>query len=164
VNRLVAIFLLAVLLAIGIANHESRAAGAPMSPTLAAVTVPIAALNGSGQTGSATLTSTTDNRTQIAIALAGVPNASDEPAMLAPGTCPNVNAKASVALNDVVAGTSTTVVTATIAQLQSSPFAIAIHQSKTVAQPVACGSIPPPASGAMGMPATEGAPTPTMRP
>lgn len=163
-NRLIASSLLAVLFAIGIANHESRAASAPMAPNMAAVTVPITALNGSGQTGTATLTGTADNKTQIIIALTGVPSAADEPAMLQPGTCPNVNPKQAVALNDVVAGTSTTVVTATVMQLQASPFAITIHQSKTAAQPVACGSIPAPAAGNMGMGAPEGAPTPTMRP
>src|SRR5215472_10570085 len=50
----------------------------------AAVTVPIAAQNGSGQTGVATLTATSDNKTKVDISMNGEPSGANEPAHIHP--------------------------------------------------------------------------------
>ena len=127
----------------------ATAAAAPPTSAAGSVTVPIAQQSNSAQTGTATLTSTSDGKTQVMIALNGEPNGASEPAHIHVGTCKNLNPKPAYPLNDIVAGKSTTVVNVPLATLQSSPFAINAHQSTTnLGTYVACGNIPATTNGA----------------
>jgi hypothetical protein len=107
------------------------------------VTVPILAENGSGQTGVATLTPTSDGKTKVDIALKGEPDGASEPTHIHKGPCKTLTAKPSYALSNVVGGKSTTVVDVPLSQLQAGTYAINAHESATAIQNyVACGDIP----------------------
>lgn len=126
-----------------------------------AVTVNLGAQNNSGVSGTATLTPM-GNQTQVVIRVTGEPAGASEPAHIHDGTCANLNPTPKYPLNNVENGTSTTMVNATLAQIQSSATAINLHESaQNISRYVACGNIPvataAPASGATtstGLPRT----------
>ncbi|HZV79675.1 MAG TPA: hypothetical protein VFF60_08670 [Candidatus Binatus sp.] len=108
----------------------------------AAVTVPIAAQNGSGQTGVATLTATSDNKTKVDISMNGEPSGANEPAHIHPGPCKTLNPAPKYPLNPIVNGKSSTVVDVPISSLQTGAMAINVHESSAAIQNyVACGNI-----------------------
>jgi len=120
------------------------------------VQVPIAALNGSNQTGVATLTPTSDNKTRVDITITGEPDGANEPAHIHKGPCNTLDPKPTYPLTSVAAGKSTTVVDAPLSQLQTGSLAINLHESGSALQTyVACGNIPA-AAGAMVNPAPNG--------
>jgi len=108
------------------------------------VSVPIVAQNGSGQTGVATLTPTTDGKTKVDIVMKGAPDGAVEPTHIHKGPCKTLTPKPSYPLSPVTGGKSTTVVDVPLSQLQAGTMAINLHQSSTaIATYVACGDIPP---------------------
>jgi hypothetical protein len=113
------------------------------------VTVPIGAVGSSAQTGTATLTGTTDGKTQVVIALNGEPAGATEPAHIHPGTCgKGLNPKPVYGLNPVSNGTSTTMVDVPLDKIQTGGFAINVHESAAnIANYVACGNIPAASAG-----------------
>ncbi|HME82575.1 MAG TPA: hypothetical protein VKF82_10910 [Candidatus Eremiobacteraceae bacterium] len=124
---------------------------------MGSVTVPIAAQNGSNQTGVATLTPTSDGKTKVDISLKGEPDGAVEPAHIHKGPCKTLNPKPSYPLTAVTGGKSSTVVDVSLAQLQAGTMAINIHESAAAIQTyVACGDIPSSATpgGSSGMSAT----------
>jgi hypothetical protein len=114
-------------------------------PALAAhapVTVKMAALNGSGETGTATL-SDMAGKTKVVIKLTGESASGSQPAHIHPGTCAKLNPAPKYLLKNVVGGTSTTVVDAPLASLLGGKFAINVHESAANLQKyVSCGNIP----------------------
>jgi len=107
------------------------------------VVVPIVAVGSSGQTGSATLTSTPDNKTQVVIALNNTPAGAQEPAHIHMGTCKKLNPKPAYPLTTVASGASTTTVDVPLSTLQAGGFAINVHASTSnLSTYVACGDIP----------------------
>jgi hypothetical protein len=103
--------------------------------------VTIRAQNGSGETGTATLLQM-GTHTRVTLAIDGEPVAGDQPAHVHPGTCAKLNPVPNYPLHDVVQGKSTTVISATLAQLEAKPMAINVHESvKQIAKYVACGDI-----------------------
>ncbi len=119
------------------------------------VTVPIAAQNGSNQTGVAVLTPTSDGKTKVDIALKGEPDGAVEPAHIHKGPCKTLTPKPSYALTAIAGGKSSTVVDVPLSQLQAGTMAINVHESATQIQTyVACGDIPPASGGPSGMSAT----------
>jgi hypothetical protein len=106
------------------------------------ITVTMNALNGSGQSGTATLTRASGGHITVTIDLNGEPTGASEPAHIHPGTCANVNPVPKAVLSPVVDGRSVT----TLPAPTSNPGArsILVHKGtgadmKTY---VACGDIP----------------------
>jgi len=123
------------------------------------VVVQLDQMTSSGQTGTATLTSTIDNKTQVVIELKGEPPDAQEPAHIHPGKCKKLNPKPAYVLTNVVGGTSTTTVNASLSSLETGRFSVNVHEStQNFGTYVACGTIPgstqaPPAGGASPTPA-----------
>ena len=123
------------------------------------VVVQLDQMSSSGQTGTATLTSTIDNKTQVTIELNGEPPDAQEPAHIHTGKCKKLNPKPAYLLTNVVGGTSTTTVNAPLSSLETGRFSVNVHEStQNFGTYVACGTIPasaqaPPTGGATPTPA-----------
>lgn len=119
--------------------------------------------NGSGESGTAILSSVDDAHTQIEITLDGAPK-SAQPAHLHAGSCAALDPKPAYPLNDVVAGHSVTVLAVPISDLLGGKYALNVHKSATeISTYVACGDLTafmnngglaPGAGGIPGMPST----------
>jgi hypothetical protein len=106
-----------------------------------AVTVQLNERNGSGESGTATLTPE-GAKTEVVVKLEGAP-AGKQPAHIHFNMCGGALGDVYYALNDVSYGTSTTVVPQALADLQTSPYAINVHKSaEQISTFVACGDIP----------------------
>lgn len=122
------------------------------------VVVQLGQMSSSGQTGTATLTSTIDNKTQVTIQLTGEPPDAQEPAHIHTGKCKKLNPKPAYLLTNVVGGASTTTVNASLSSLETGRFSVNVHQStQNFGTYVACGTIP---AGAGAPPAGGTTPTP----
>ncbi|HEY7992582.1 MAG TPA: hypothetical protein VID24_00050 [Candidatus Eremiobacteraceae bacterium] len=150
-----------VLMAASIALSLSRPLAADITGTSSTGTVVIQLdqMSSSGQTGTATLTSTIDNKTQVSIELNGEPPDAQEPAHIHPGKCKKLNPKPAYLLTNVAGGMSTTTVNASLSSLETGRFSVNVHEStQNFGTYVACGTIPagsqaPPAGGATPTPA-----------
>jgi hypothetical protein len=101
----------------------------------------LAAQNGSGETGTVTLTAVGD-KTRVDVALVGAPADTPQPAHVHPGPCAKLDAKPKYPLTPVVDGFSTSMVDAPISALTAGDFAVNVHKSTTeVAKYVACGDL-----------------------
>src|SRR5438093_843340 len=105
--------------------------------------IPLTALNGSGESGTATLTKVGD-KTRVVIELR---NSSDsaiaqaQPAHIHKGSCAKLDPTPAYALADVQAGKSTTTVPVSIADLENGAYAINVHKSAAQLKTyVACGN------------------------
>jgi Cu/Zn superoxide dismutase len=116
-------------------------ATAPAMAATSTLTIPISALNGSGETGSAVLTQTADG-VQVVVTLKGAP-ADAQPTHIHAGTCGKINAAPEWPLTSLTDGTSTSVVKGvTIDQMLKTPYAINVHKSTSdLGTYVACGNI-----------------------
>lgn len=125
---------LATLALAGIALGASAA-------TPASVTVKLNALNGSGETGTATLTQLKGG-VNVVVALKNAPAAA-QPTHIHIGTCGNINKAPEYPLVNTVNGAGTsTVAGVTIKQLLAGKYAINVHKSTMdLATYVACGNI-----------------------
>ena len=113
---------------------------APNGPP-GSITIKIAALNGSGESGTATLTPMGD-RTRVVIGITGENATGKQPAHIHKGRCPSVNPAPWFPLKDVVLGKSNTVVDAPLSAILKTASAINIHESaKNLTKYVACGDI-----------------------
>jgi len=125
------------------------------SAAAAAITIPIDPQNGSGISGTATLTDLGNGQTRVDISVTGFQGGTPSPAHIHLGTCATLNPAVLYPLTDVVNGTSTTTVNVTTATLLAQPHAINIHKSAQEATVyVGCGTIA--ARAPSGMPATGG--------
>lgn len=131
--------LLAALALLTIAQFSSAVAATSN------LTVALHEQNGSGESGTATLTQAGSDVT-VVISLKGAP-ATAQPAHIHDGTCADLKGVV-YPLTNVVGGSSTTVVKGvTIDKLLGGAFAINVHQSaEEIAKYVACGNIAPQAS------------------
>jgi LPXTG-motif cell wall-anchored protein len=112
-------------------------AAAQQSP----VTVQLAAQNGSGITGTVTLTDIGNSQTRVVVNV--TPTTGDHPAHIHMGSCANLDPTPEFPLNNVQNGTSTTVVAQPLATIMRSQRAVNLHMSATdLATYVACGDIP----------------------
>ncbi len=103
--------------------------------------VNLAAQNSSGQSGSVILTDL-NGKTQVVVAMTGGSFTAPQPAHIHVGACPAPGA-VKYALNNLVAGASTTTIDASIEQLRTSlPLAINVHKSAAETNVyTACGDI-----------------------
>lgn len=121
-------------------------AGALAAASFAAVaadkpaTVKLGALNGSGETGTATLTPEGD-KTKVEVVLDGAP-ATAQPAHIHQGSCAKLDPKPKYPLENVVGGKSTTTLPVSLGTLTGGGYAINVHKSaQDVKTYVACGDI-----------------------
>jgi Cu/Zn superoxide dismutase len=113
---------------------------------------PISAQNGSGETGTVTLTPM-GSSTKVVVTLSGAP-AEAQPAHIHPGTCAKLDPVPKYPLTNVVDGKSTTTVAVSVATLTAGGFAVNVHKSTSdLKDYVACGDLTsapaPMASGRM---------------
>lgn len=107
----------------------------------AAKTVTLAALNGSGVSGTATLTDAGNGQTQVVIKVDAAGNAA-MPAHVHPGTCATIDPKPKYPLSDVKDGASTTTIAVPLAELTKTAFAVNLHKSADeIKTYTACGDI-----------------------
>lgn len=90
--------------------------------------VQLRTLNGSGVTGTVTLVDTGDGRTQVQVRVEPAGNL-DMPAHIHPGSCDNLIPQPKHPLENVVNGTSTTVVRAALVDLTQGGLAVNLHKS-----------------------------------
>jgi len=107
-------------------------------------TVKLGAQNGSGESGTATLTAEGD-RTKVVISLesmAANPGSQPQPAHIHTGSCANLDPTPKYGLSDVRNGRSTTTVNAKLDDLEQGAFAINVHKSAAqINTYVACGNV-----------------------
>ena len=132
------------------------------------VTVTLAALNNSGVSGTAVLTDMGGGQTQVVVTVTGEAAAASEPDHIHTGQCGATLGGVKYPLKNVEGGTSTTIVAASLASLETGGFAINLHESAAnIANYVACGNIPvmaaaapAPAAAPATLPTTGGVPLP----
>src|SRR3990167_429028 len=126
-----------------VAEKTQEAVGTAADVVTAEWKVPLGEQNDSGLAGFATLNDK-DGQVQVLIALASAPGATPaaHPAHIHVGACPKPGA-IKFPLMDVVDGTSTTIISTTIADLKASlPLAINVHQSASqIGKYIACGDL-----------------------
>jgi hypothetical protein len=127
------------------------------SPAEQQVTVPLAQVNNSGESGTATLIAQGD-QTQVVIALQGAPAEVAQPAHIHKGTCEDLAQDPTFPLTGVKDGKSRTMVAIDLASLLHNGYAINVHQSaRNLQTQVACGTI---SSSPTGSPRPRSSPMP----
>ncbi len=116
----------------------------PAKPLTAAdktLTISLAAENGYGESGTATLIEA-NGQTKVTLSLVGIPGAVSQPAHIHLGSCPNPG-DVKYPLTNVLSGKSETILNLTLADLRSQlPLAVNVH--KSTSQPsvyVSCGNL-----------------------
>ncbi|HXM19160.1 MAG TPA: hypothetical protein VN934_10205 [Candidatus Tumulicola sp.] len=130
--------LIALVALVAVAAWASIALAGPMMSSGKTMNVKIAAQNDSYETGKATLTAA-GAKTKVVISIKGEPAGASQPAHIHTGTCAKLGGVV-YPLTNVVGGTSTTWVNASLSTIKSKGTAINLHQSaKNLAKYVACG-------------------------
>jgi hypothetical protein len=118
------------------------AAVLPASAKHPDVTIKMHAQNGSGESGTATLTDL-GGRTRVVIALQHENTTGSQPAHIHPGPCAHLTPAPKYPLKNVILGHSNTIVDVPIATLLHAHLAINVHESaKNLGRYVSCGDIP----------------------
>ena len=102
--------------------------GGCQNPSRQSTVVQLRTLNDSGVTGTVTLVDTGDGRTQVQVRVDPSDNL-DMPAHIHPGSCDNLIPQPKHPLENVVNGTSTTIVRASLAELTRGGLAVNLHKS-----------------------------------
>lgn len=98
--------------------------------------------NGSGQNGTALLVGLEDGTTVVILDITSNGTTEPQPAHIHAGTCANLDPKPAFPLNNVVDGTSETIVPIDTHDLTDGTFAINVHKSATEASVyTSCGDI-----------------------
>ncbi len=105
------------------------------------VTVPMKAMSGSGQSGTATISRASSNHITITIDLNGEPAGASEPAMIRAGSCTDPNPGSKQVLNPLVQGRSVTTFMAPA--YHPGPRSIVVHKGvgSEMDTIVSCGDI-----------------------
>jgi hypothetical protein len=104
------------------------------------VVVDLMEQNGSGESGTATLT-TDGEKTKVVIALDN-PSTAPQPAHIHEGSCAELDPTPAYALDNVVEGSSTTVVDEPLDRLRDRDYAINVHKSADQLDIyIACGDL-----------------------
>lgn len=118
-------------------QDQPQAGSSSASP----ITVQLQPKGNSGVSGTATLTPK-GNQTQVVVQLKGNISNVPQPAHFHSGTCDKLDPKPKFPLTDVVNGTSSSVVSATVSELTSGQYTINVHKSAAeVKTSVACGNV-----------------------
>jgi hypothetical protein len=133
--------LLACIVSLAVLTLTLAACGGSSAGGDEQLTVPLAELVGSGQSGTATLTPDGDGALTVVIQV-GNPSKADQPAHIHPGTCGDLDPLPAYPLEPVTAGSSTTRISASLGALRSGRFAVNVHLSEEeIRTSVACGDI-----------------------
>jgi hypothetical protein len=131
-----------ILRACGLLVALGLAASAVVRADSGAVVIKMEATNGSGESGTATLTPN-GNKTLVVIKLAGG-SPVEQPAHFHTGTCDHYEPRPLYGLNDVVKGQSTSTVNQPIDKLTAGNLIINVHKSyDDIATQVSCGVAKP---------------------
>jgi hypothetical protein len=104
-------------------------------------TVTLGEQNGSGESGTATLTEEGD-KTKVVVDLQGASSTAAQPAHIHKGTCAKLNPVPEYPLSNVQSGKSTTTVNESLDELKDEAYAINVHKSAADLKTyVACGDI-----------------------
>lgn len=105
------------------------------------VNVELEEQNGSGQSGTATLSALGEGKTRVTIQLSN-PGADPQPAHIHPGTCDELDPTPAFPLDNVAGGMSDTEVDVALDELQANAFAINVHKSEAEVETyVSCGNV-----------------------
>jgi hypothetical protein len=114
-------------------THSMRSQGS--------MTLPMRAQNGSGESGSATLTPL-GNQTRVVIGLSGENTTGSQPAHIHFGSCSHLNPIPRYGLKNVILGHSNTVIDAPMSKLTGGHMAVNVHESaNNLKRYVSCGNI-----------------------
>ena len=106
-----------------------------------AITLDLEEQNGSGITGTVSLSPTSDGEVEVAIEVDGS-DGGPHPAHIHEGSCAELDPEPAFPLEDVVDGSSTTTVDVDIEDLTLSEYAVNVHESaENAATYVACGDV-----------------------
>ena len=106
------------------------------------MTIRLAEENGSGQTGTATLTAAGADATRVVVEVTSPPPES-EPAHIHRGTCASLDPTPLYGLPNLMNGKTRATVPASLEQLTSGGLALNVHRSdKQLGLYVACGNLP----------------------
>ena len=107
------------------------------------VNVNLGPLNSSGESGTATLSDVTGNKTKVVIAVTGQPANVPQPVHIHKGSCARMRPAPAYGLTTLTDGKSETVIDQPLSTLQRERFAINGHKSAQEASTyVFCGDIP----------------------
>ena len=119
----------------------STSGGAMMGAHAKTLTIMMKAQNGSGESGTATLTDM-NGRTRVNISVKGENATGDQPAHIHMGSCAKLNPAPKYPLKSVVLGKSNTIVDVPMSSLTGGNMAINVHEStKNLKRYVSCGDI-----------------------
>ena len=105
------------------------------------VTASLDELNGSEQTGTATLSAVGEDRTRVVVQVSNAPDEA-QPAHIHKGSCDELDPNPAFPLESLENGRSNTVVDASLDDLQASAYAINVHKLEAKAKTyVACGDL-----------------------
>jgi len=107
--------------------------------SMVGVTIKLDSQNGSGQTGTATLTPV-GNKTQVVLKMTGAP-ADAQPAHIHEGSCAALNPASAIPLQNVVDGRSITVLDMPIKQVMAGGVVNVQKSTEDVKTYVACGDL-----------------------
>lgn len=114
---------------------------AVVADTPNSVTIPMRALNGSGENGTATLEPVGD-KVRVTIDVTGEANGASEPAHVHFGRCPNIKAIPAFNVGPVVSGKATAIVDLSWGDITSGAYVVNVHQSaEELGKYVSCGDI-----------------------
>ena len=134
----VTILVVAAMAFIGLSASGAYAQGAGPANRLV---IQLAEQNGSGQTGTATLTGTADGKLMVMVELSNGSTVA-QPAHIHPGTCASLDPKPVYPLTSLTNGVSDTTVDVSLDTLLAGQYAINVHKSAAEASVyVACGDI-----------------------
>lgn len=129
-------------------------ASAAITQAAGPITVPLAADNDSGETGTATFTDLGNGKTMVEVSITGAPEGVAQPMHIHDGQCGPTLGKVAFPLTSLEGGKSSTTIDADLASLQTGNFALNGHKSAAeVSVYVFCGNIP---AAAATLPATGG--------
>src|SRR5690348_16343373 len=112
---------------------------AVIADTPGSATIQMRALNGSGETGTATLERVGD-KVKVTIDVTGEPHGASEPAHVHFGRCPNIKAVPAYNVGPVVDGKASAIVDLTWDQIDSGAYVVNVHEStEMLGKYVSCG-------------------------
>jgi hypothetical protein len=135
--------LLVVLLVLGALLAVPLLASAAAPSAMGPLTITLAELNNSGESGTAVLTDLGGGQTKVDVTVKGEPADGSHPMHIHTGQCGPTLGPVVYPLTNVVGGTSTTTIAATLDSLMDGNHAVNVHKSKAeIGTYVACGNIP----------------------
>jgi hypothetical protein len=132
-----------VLSGLALAAASLIAVGAPARSTAQPMVIqlPLDSLNGSGESGFATLEAM-GSQTKVTLHVMGLPAGANQPSHIHEGTCANPNSAPAYPLNNVRDADTETVVDVSLQDLMARPYLINTHKSpQEISVYTTCGDL-----------------------